>query len=412
MLVLNYTKKKLRSLINLVQTLEESDYPHSHAKLALEEIRSKLEDNITTLVSLPKKNTHPDSIKALCAAALDQIVWQIEILGFITRSSENRNAFELHGPFIRLVHKALDVDAKLIIFSEWAFSPFTYINKKDLNNFVFIGLPASEISNSLAIPLAGHELGHNIWTAYPVEFSLKYQVNVENTLLKHILNDWSNYQNYFPGIKNQAQLNEPEGRSTWGDAYKFALAQCEELFCDFIGIVLFKESYLYAFAYLIAPGAFPRHPAYPSMIDRTNAMVNAAKKCSLKIPANYSDQFTNSNAPFSGAFQYLLSLSDHVSADLVDDLIDDAKNFIASKGLDDYSQKETKRISQSFAGSYPAENSISLSNIINASWDLYLSIQTQGAGNHTDAEEAERVLNEVTLKTLEVFEIELLQGQN
>ena len=54
-------------------------------------------------------------------------------------------------------------ETRLILSSEWDYSPFMYDQITDLPSFVFIGLPACESANPLLLPLAGHELGHSVW---------------------------------------------------------------------------------------------------------------------------------------------------------------------------------------------------------------------------------------------------------
>jgi len=57
----------------------------------------------------------------------------------------------------------MGAQTKLIVSSEWEFSPFVYRSITGFPGFVLIGLPATESSNPLVIPLAGHELGHSVW---------------------------------------------------------------------------------------------------------------------------------------------------------------------------------------------------------------------------------------------------------
>jgi hypothetical protein len=81
------------------------------------------------------------------------------LLRFVLRSTNVRNAFELFDPLLRMSQKLIGKDTKLILSSEWSFSPFTYVGVfPELPGFVFIGIPASESGNALIIPAAGHEL--------------------------------------------------------------------------------------------------------------------------------------------------------------------------------------------------------------------------------------------------------------
>ena len=101
----------------------------------------------------------PNAVKTACNESLKQLFRILPLLGFIVRSTSVRNSFEVFWPLLRLARQVLQTDAKLILSSEWLYSPF-YRPSADLSDYVLLGFPASESSNPLLVPLAGHELGH------------------------------------------------------------------------------------------------------------------------------------------------------------------------------------------------------------------------------------------------------------
>ena len=100
-----------------------------------------------------------------CQRTLDELTRFLPVLGFVLRSTNVRTAFEIHGPLLRLTREFLGADTRLLVSSEWEYSPYTYSPLPDFADFVLIGFPASESANPLVVPLAGHELGHSLWSS-------------------------------------------------------------------------------------------------------------------------------------------------------------------------------------------------------------------------------------------------------
>src|SRR3546814_3416694 len=80
------------------------------------------------------------SVNEACAQTSLMVSRYTDILGFILRSTNVRNAFEMHFPLKRLVETAVSPDARLIMSSEWKFVPFTYPMTLDwLPGFALVG---------------------------------------------------------------------------------------------------------------------------------------------------------------------------------------------------------------------------------------------------------------------------------
>ena len=88
----------------------------------------------------------------------------------------------MYAPVLRLARRLLGPDTKLLLSSEWDYSPFVYLPTRDLPEFVLIGVPAYESSNPLLISLAGHELGHNVWNQQ--DLGKKYDAALRTEVLK------------------------------------------------------------------------------------------------------------------------------------------------------------------------------------------------------------------------------------
>lgn len=414
--MLEYTKSKLSSVIELVENLQSGDFPHNNAPNVLDRIHKLLSIRLERL-----KAVHPDldgSVKVvLCKEVLQKIFEVFPLLGFLTRSTDVRNSFELHGPFLRLVRRALGSDARLVISSEWDYSPFTYQMPDDLglDDVVFIGIPASESCNGLTIPLAGHEFGHNIWRWF--DFSNKYQNKVESEVVNYISDVvWDEFIEWFEEVGDKSNLTDMLGSQIWKTSWVWAMEQCEELFCDFIGLIIFKEAYLHAFAYLLAPG-LPgiRSESYPNMKDRARALAKVANSNGIAVPPDFIDQFEDNDPPFVEENKFLLEISDAVTIRLIDTLADDAAELIYNHKLDEYSSEDIGKLVKNFSLGVPAMSPASVSSIVNAASFFSRNNLSEWEKRYpvifSDAGRSNRMLSDLVYKSLEVLEIAERQGE-
>ncbi len=412
--IVRSTKKKLENVLSTISLLKAEDFPHTHSYDALVALEGMFQARLKSVDSLSEKNDL-SVVKSICKEANETLGLFLPLLGFIVRSTHVRNAFELHRPVLRLVHKALGESAKLILSSEWLFSPFTYLLPPlDERRYVMIGLPASESGNGLIIPLAGHELGHSIWAQQ--DFATKYSTIIEDKIVEIITTSkWEEFQK-ISGISEKSQVNDLIGRSYWVYAWQFSKSQCEELFCDFIGVNIFGSSYLYAFGYLLAPGlGQDRVEHYPSLVDRAAALVKASTKVGSPAPPNFTEQFVESTPPSTDIDGFLLTLSDAATESLLDALITEAFTFCIDHGLVQATSGDINPIIKSFDNLVPANGTQSLASIINAGWHVYSNLGPSWPPSYmqlnNDPAKQQVVLNDLVLKTVEVYEIEQRQSK-
>jgi len=275
-----YSEARLQSILDEIAKLRESDFPYPHSREALSLLEGEYAKHLTKLHSLPP-GKDPAIVNGFCSEALLDIFRYVPLLGFILRSTNVRNAFEVHGPILRLCRQVVGVDTKLILSSEWDFSPFIFPEQRPLPNFVLIGLPAPETDNPLLLPLAGHELGHTIWQLK--NFETQHYASVEQNILLAIAANIAEYQVFYPNHQvnlgdKVSQLNTNMFvKRTIAPVVTMALARAEEFFCDCIGVYAFDEAFLYAYAYLVSPSVgCPRSWNYPNNLARVQNMLNAA----------------------------------------------------------------------------------------------------------------------------------------
>lgn len=416
MIVIEATKKKLNSVVSIVNDLELSEFPHSDAQYVLVQIKNILERRLNSLGKL-KAHTHISTVNNLCKECIHTLFTIYPLLGFILRSTNVRNAFELHGPLLRIVRRGFcSGDSKLVISSEWEFSPFIdlYPSNLGLDNVVFIGMPASEASNCLSIPLTGHEFGHNLWTKY--DLGAFFEQTIEEKIVKHIESDiWDDFTNIFGEIDDKSSLKDILGRQYWRQSWLWSLRQCEELFCDFVGLLLFREAYLYAFSYLLSPGlAGQRSRNYPNICARVNSLLTVSNTFNIEIPDGYLDRFEDSVVSGGPEEKLLLEISDYVTSLLISDLSDKAYRIFIDTDLDDECKSaEIDKTKHCFGIGVPIMDKASLSSIVNAAWIFYNEGMEEWKERYpliySDEDKKNEMLNDLVYKSIEVLEIFELQ---
>jgi hypothetical protein len=325
-------------------------------------------------------------------------------LGFILRATNVRNAFELYAPVIRLARKLLGDKTKLLLSSEWDYSPFVYLPTNDLPECVLIGVPAFESANPLLVALAGHELGHNVWSAQ--DLGGKFDSKLRAEILAAIKGiHWSKFQECFPHATHDNLTTDMFVQQAWLPAHAFAKRQLEEVFCDMMGLRLFAESYLHAFAYLLSP-CIPgeRTPFYPSIQTRVEYLLEASASIGVTAPAGYADLFDAQSAPSSPVTKMLVTIADLAVKDLVDQVRTEARHIADVKGAPTRSPDKIDAIISALRMVMPADGTAALADLISAGWMLFHDSDLWKDVPQIRSDERIRVLHDLILKSCEVAE--------
>jgi len=295
---------------------------------------------------------------------------------------------------------------KLIVSSEWDFSPFTYHSITDLSGFVLIGLPATESSNPLIIPLAGHELGHSVWESN--QFASEFTIKIRHGVPEEIKNNrWDEYQKCFPQY-NKSDIEENMfALSSWEPACRWSMLQVEEMFCDFLGICLFAESYLHAFMYLLAPGTSgQRSVGYPNMEKRMSYLIHAAKEQDVDVPTGFTDSFMHETEPSDPTTKLLVSVADTLSESCLSDLLKAAREFAETHIAPSRNADTVNRIADQFKKwVVPTAQQETLVNILCATWKCNLDEHLWDHVSQIEKKDWGRVLQDLAFKSMEVSEV-------
>lgn len=348
-----------------------------------------------------------------CSLALHALFVYLPLLGFILRSTNIRNAFEVFGPLLRLSRQFLDLSGstrptQLLLSSEWDYSPLSYPEIPALPGFVLIGLPASESSNPLLIPLAGHELGHAKWIKTDLQPKIsRIAFDTATAVMKRRWNDFLTSFGLSPtAVKPEDLTTNLYVLNMWQNAVAWAVRQSEETFCDCVGVGIFGRSYLEAFAYLLSPHIIGRAVTYPNMNARVTNLIAASHSYGVDPPADYSSGFDDEPPlSLSQSDQFRLEVADETLKALVPLLITEAQTLLKLAGIKLPEEAAISRIVQRYGLVVPAERSGSLSAILNAAWRVTNDAAFWQTIPQISTNKA-HVLKELVLKNIEILEIE------
>ncbi|MGP7984857.1 hypothetical protein [Rhodoblastus sp.] len=393
---------KLTAIIGQVRSILNSDIPFENVGDALQALLSvllefeprldkaiRLKDNDGTLTTIRNIN--------------QKILQVLPTLGFILRSTNVRNAFELLDPLQSLARAFLKGKSKILLSSEWDYIPFAYPQSiADLPTFTFIGLPASECSNLLIFPLAGHELGHSVWRQIGLESEFYADVfkRVSDT---HTLN-LSRFGRVEPRYKKDLLDKDPVAESI-ANSTAIALAHCEEVFCDLFGLALFGQSYILAFAYILSPGlGSERDMDYPTHMKRAEILVKyAEQKMRISSQQGFPLQFRQEEAKWTPRAQFDVDIAEKATIDVVDSIWTKVDKLVKAAKVKRPDAAHSNAIVDSFRENIPHADPKSLGNIINASWLRFDEIVSKNGSFDEISYKLDR-LNEMGLKTVEALE--------
>jgi hypothetical protein len=411
---LTYARQRIRAFISQIDRVGQSEFPYRDSEAALVALRTHFVEILRRLDGLDEQ-TLPEIAKQECAIALVALFDYLPLLGIVLRSTNVRNAFEAFRPFKRLSAELLERRTpsearrtKLLLSSEWNYAPLTYHGLHGLPHFVLIGLPAPESANPLVLPLAGHELGHSVWRVEKIDKEL--QPLAKRYVLSAIRNDWNRYHQVFPWTGSPEDLGTNIfAIETWEGALQWCLMHAKETFCDFIGLRLFGEAFLHAFAYLLAPRLTQRAPGYPASLSRAQHLLYAAKQYGIPAPDGYDALFEDE--PVSGLTegdQYRLAIAEKALTQLIAEIVTQADESIAYSKVKLPDEVKIATIHACIRKLIPAENSESVSNILNAAWRAFHDPTLWREGGLDTVIDRDRVLKELVLKNLELLDIEAI----
>ena len=407
-----FAKEKVRAALAQIAHLKSTEFPYDEPRSALTTLEKLFETDLGRLEQLDT-GSDADLRQQTCAHSNMNVAIYHEVLGLILRSTNIRNAFEIYDPLLNISKQACGPATKLILSSEWSFSPLTYTAVfKELPDLIFIGLPATEAGNSLVVPLAGHELGHSVWRSTTNKVKIALETKLQAQIIAHFEANWSEFkQTYSINAPPERLIQDLFLQSILARSIKLGVRQIEELFCDLFGLYLFREGFLYAFAYILSPNLGERVLYYPKLAVRIGALKAGCGRFGTTWPANFKSFFQEPSRRLGKKEEFVVRMADAASESLVKDVLDSVGNYSSAQNLPMASDSERDRIAHQFRSLSPASSAKTLADIINAGWAMRLDTSAWASYSFSD-EAARRVLNNLVFKTVEVMEFERRVGNN
>lgn len=408
--LLGHTLSRIESVLDVIDTVERTDFPYKDSFDALCVIKKEFFEIRDTLRAQPTESSLT-VVGTACSRALELVFNYLPLIGFIARSSSTDSAPELHGPLQRLTASIIGPTARLVLSSEWEYSPYTtFYPPLTTLQFVVVGLPRSESANALAVPIAGHELGHNIWSQ--LDLTSEFTDSALASIRRAVTANWKDFGDVM-GLPDPSHLDDLLGQGALARPYQACMAQAEEIFCDCVGLYLFGESFLLAFQYLLSPGidrqvSLDGYCDYPRIKDRVSILEGLAKSAGIRVPDAFVETFVLDESEQSWSHMF----ADTPALALVASLAQKARDVLAYGTKVRHNEEEVERHARRFRKSFPVSGASSIAHLINAAWRVYQQIDTTQAHSESDHQKsaAEKTLiNELLLKSIEVFEIEQRQ---
>jgi hypothetical protein len=387
---------RLHAFLEQISALETSNFPHPDGLAALRQLRKETERQLRRLTLCPI--TNEALIDRLYAQARNTVSRYTPILGFILRSTNVRNAFEVHFPLKRLAKKLIGSKAKLIVSSEWGFVPFTYPMTLDqLPQFALVGGPASESGNVLTIPVAGHEIGHSVWRAHSRGFGLdpKFLAAIDGAIAGHPAETSRLMAQLGGGARATDQIRRL--------VYINGIKQLEEIFCDAIGLYFFGPSFLYAMEYFLAPGGGARSLTYPSDLDRLKILTVSSSTLGIAPTLPLFERWADSSLQASQTRDFVTILDSAVAA-LVADVTSAAFNMMKKRRVLVPNPAQIQSAIDAFDRGEPHIGDATLPEIVTAGWEI---VRREGGLAEKRHWKRYRLLGDLMLKSIEVAEFRL-----
>ncbi len=420
------SRQRLDAVLAEIDRLGAAEFPYLAARDALGSVRAHFVADQQMLDALDPAESDSQVVDLACETILTHLQEYLPLLGLIRRSTNIRNAFELHAPLTRLAQTIVSPSVRLILSSEWEYSPFVFMEASCLLEYIFVGIPAHESGNPFILPLAGHELGHAVWHQDANSlWRISFERKIEDHITAQLEAQLPKFNELYPdqeSVTPEQLRNDWEVKQTWAPAFDWAKKQSEEYFCDFVGIRIFGQSYLRAFSYLLAPRSRGERPVfYPNFIRRVERQIMAAEQYGVTVPPQYREEFRDADEPNAVEAHkcFLLGLADFAAdavaaalAEHVDQLLGTCANIVQWKmptrqGGARANPELAKRLAaaqKDLEQAAPAGHSGGLSILLNAAWNVLLG---QSKIGHIPDCQREAALRELLLKSIEVYEYEV-----
>jgi hypothetical protein len=391
--------QRLDSALYLVAGLLDTEWAYSDAHDALKRIHDGLHEIRRDLSELDD-DADADVVRHYGLQALRTVAELTSFVGFILRSSDTRNSFEIYSPIKEIGSALLGSDIKLIVGSEWNYNPFIYpLPTSVLSDFILVGLPASEAQNSLLLPVAGHELGHAIWRRTDIQRRMAPLIT--GKVIDEFSSRWADVKSLFPlDLTPDRLANDLIALEIMGKSIQYALRQCEEVFCDLFGFWVFGDAFLSAFAYLLSPDTSRRvSEFYPANKTRAHHLAKAGVSWGSEKAGEIAGYFMEPDA----TKDEFAKIAQEVTKKMVPILSKEVDKLCSATTLNRPTKDGIAAAEAQLRALSPTNGLQTPAEILNAAWSIRADLHSWDVPG-VEIERKFSILNDLVLKSFEVRE--------
>lgn len=368
--LLKHASERVDNFIQEIMYLRRQNFPLESSTSALDRLLTYYEKCKNDLEAW-NSATDQSKINSLIQAVLGPLSSDHTILGFINRSANARNPFELKGPFESLARKFLDPNFKVLLSSEWNYSPHVLdldaSSTHALREYLLFGFPVSDANNPFIAPIFGHEIGHPLWRIRDMfGFFSPWAVMETNKALPELEE------------KLSTALSSKSHPTPTIDPNQLAIiviSKVAELFCDAIGQAIFGPSFLAAVGSFSASFVSNlRSRSHPPDATRIKFLKRLSGEFHQEIIIDWERHFPEPR-PAVSYEDHVLEISDGI-AEKSEDLIIERVKEIVVKPFDQRPPGGDKwpdihainNVIEEFKAFAPPGEAVSLPVILNAGW--------------------------------------------
>jgi hypothetical protein len=187
------------------------------------------------------------------------------------------------------------------------------------------------------------------------------------------------------------------------ESASYAGYQAEELFSDLFAYACFGASYVRAFAYIVAPGEGASHAKYPTYLTRVGTIRKVAEEEGIALPDFRQLGFKPDGRRGDARHQFIVRMAELAVSDVTSELWRIVIEIVKRAPVVRPREEQAKLHLKNLQVGIPSPLVECVGNVINAGWQRYDEIVAT-TNNAEELPHRLSQLNEVLLKTIEVFE--------
>src|SRR5262245_20729742 len=107
MSLLETTRKRVRAVLEEINRIAQYEFPYKGSEQSIKKVEQVFNARLASLNAL-NDQSNPGLIRHTCSLGLRDVADYLPLLGFIIRSTNVRNSFEVFRPLLRMARAVLE----------------------------------------------------------------------------------------------------------------------------------------------------------------------------------------------------------------------------------------------------------------------------------------------------------------